>query len=272
VDPLLIFGPGPFPALGIAGAAWATVLGRGLSLLAVLWVLLFRDRMLTTPWVAPRVVLASWKRLIRNGAPIALNNLITPVISGGLTRLIAGMGTAAVAGFGVASRLEALSFTGIYALQSVIAIYIGQNAGAGRWDRVETGLHKCQRFGLYWGTSVLLLMALFGRTIAAWFDPDPNVVSAAYCYAVVAGLGFGWRGVYLLASAGLNSLNHAALATVLTVVQGIGITLPCAWWFGRYWGLPGICTGVTLGSVAGGVATAIMLRRQLAHRRRHGLE
>ena len=271
MDPLLIFGPGPFPALGIAGAAWATVLGRGLSLLAVLWVMLRRDRMFTTPWADPRRILASWKRLIRNGAPIALNNLITPVIAGGLTRLIAGMGTAAVAGFGIASRLESLAFTGIYALQSVIGIYVGQNAGADKWGRVETGLRKCERFGLYWGFSVLLLMALLGRTLAAWFDPDPEVISAAYCYAVVAGLGFGWRGVYLLGSAGLNSLNYAAAATTLTVIQGIGITLPCAWWLGRHWGLPGICAGVAVGSVISGIATSIVLRRKLAHRRRHGL-
>jgi len=263
LDPLLIFGVGPFPRLEIAGAAWATVISRGLTCAVVMWILGVRDRMLTSPLVPVKHVLASWRLLLKNGIPIALNNLITPIRTGALTRMTAMLGAGAVAGFGVAKRVEAFGLTAIFALQAVIGIFIAQNAGANKWDRVSGGLRTAERFGFLWGLGVFVLLAAVGKTVAAWFDPAPEVVDAAYKYFLIAGALFCLRGVYFVGSAGLNSLNHAGAATTLTVVHSLGIAVPAAWLGARLWGLPGLFAGVALGNFVGGVTTGYWLRRTI---------
>ena len=88
--------------------------------------------------------------------PISINNLITPIRAAVLTRLIAVAGAGAVGGFGVAMRVQAFMLTPIFALQSVIGVFIGQNAGADRWDRVARGAKKGEAFGFFWGFPLVL--------------------------------------------------------------------------------------------------------------------
>ena len=84
--------------------------------------------MLISPFADVRIVLGTWRTLLKNAVPIGLNNLITPVQRGILTRLLAGLGAPVVAGYGVAIRVESFTLTCIFALQSVIGIFIGSLA------------------------------------------------------------------------------------------------------------------------------------------------
>jgi len=263
LDPLLIFGFGPCPRLEIAGAAWATVLSRAATLVAVLWLLVGRERMLATPFVRPAVVLRSWRRLLRIAVPIALNNVITPLRVGAVTRLCAELGPAAAAGYGVGSRVEGFALSGMFALQSVIGVFIGQNAGAARWGRVCGAMRACTRFGLAYGGFVFLVLLAVGKPLASVFDSNPAVIAATYAYFVIAGVTFGGKAVYLSGSAGLNSLDHAGEATAITALHGLAIAVPAAWLGGRLWGLPGLFGGIAFGNLAGGVLTELALRRVL---------
>lgn len=263
LDPILIFGLGPCPRLGIAGAAWATVISRAATLVAVVYLLRRRDRLLVSPFTQPRDILCSWRTILRTGIPIALNNLITPLQAGVLTRLSATLGAAVVAGLGVATRVESFGLTAIFSLQSVMGIFIAQNSGAGRWDRVRSAVVRTESFGLLYGTALFLVLLPIGRGAAALFDPEPAVVSAAWCYFGVVGVTFGLRAVYLVGSAGLNSLNRAADAAALTVLHGLVVAVPAAWVGSRFLGVPGLFAGVGVGNLVGGLATAYWLRRIL---------
>lgn len=189
LDPILIFGWGPIPAMGIAGAAWATVMARVLSALVVLGVLHWREHLLTSPLTSPAELMASWRLLLRNAVPISLNNLIAPVMLGVLTRLASGFGDAAVAGLGVATRVQSFGMTLVFALQSVIGVYIGQNVGAQRQDRVTEGIGKSMAFGLGWGTCLWVVLMLVGDALSRAFNSDPRVVEAsglacrAFCWS-----------------------------------------------------------------------------------------
>ena len=116
LDPLLIFGYGPFPELGIQGAAIATVISFISIMLAGLWVLGIRNRMLTANWPGIAEILRSWKALLYIGIPAMLTQLLFPVSNAVLTRIAADLGDATVAAFGVGTRIESLAMIGSMAL------------------------------------------------------------------------------------------------------------------------------------------------------------
>jgi putative MATE family efflux protein len=111
LDPVLIFGLGPIPAMGLRGAALATLGARLLTFIAALWVLGPRLKMLE--WHLPKLaeLADSWRSILSVGIPAALTNMLAPVATGVMTALIATRGSAAVAAWGVDSRLEGLVLT-----------------------------------------------------------------------------------------------------------------------------------------------------------------
>ena len=106
MDPLLIFGPGPFPRWGIAGAAVATVISRAFALLLSTYILVFREKMLTISLKPFHEVIDSWKSILYIAVPAAGTRILSPVAIGIITHLIAVYGTGPVAAFGVATRIE----------------------------------------------------------------------------------------------------------------------------------------------------------------------
>ena len=136
LDPLLIFGYGPFPELGIKGAAIATVISYISIMIAGLWVLGKRERMLTISWPGFAEILLSWKALLYIGIPAMLTQLLFPISNAVLTRIAADLGEDTVAAFGVGTRIESIAMIGSMALSSVLIPFIGQNFGAGKNDRI----------------------------------------------------------------------------------------------------------------------------------------
>ena len=132
-SPAFIFGFGPIPALGLEGAAIAFILARHLAFTLFVYCLVFRDRML----VADLGDFAKSSRDIMHvGLPAMASNMIMPISMSVMTRLLAGHGVVVVAGFGVASRIESLLVMVIWAVGMSISPLVGQNWGAGAYDRV----------------------------------------------------------------------------------------------------------------------------------------
>jgi putative MATE family efflux protein len=115
LDPLLIFGIGPFPRLELAGAALATVFARATTLAVSIMVLSRRENMITLKLPGLKEVINSWKQILYIGIPAAATNIILPVSIGIVTRLVSAFGPESVAGFGVASKIEMFALTIIMA-------------------------------------------------------------------------------------------------------------------------------------------------------------
>ena len=150
LDPLLIFGYGPFPELGIKGAAIATVISYFSIMIAGLWVLGKRERMLTISWPGFAEILLSWKALLYIGIPAMLSQLLLPISNAVLTSFAADIGEATVAAFGVDTRIESLAMIGYLALSPVLLSFIGQNYGAGKNDRIILANKFSIRFAMIW--------------------------------------------------------------------------------------------------------------------------
>ena len=261
LDPLLIFGIGPFPRLEIEGAAIATVISRATTLTVALWVLGRRYRMLSR--VIPRAsrIVNSWKRILYIGVPTAATRIIVPLAIGFITRLVSAHGTPAVAGYGVASRVEFFAFTVVVALASVLMPFIGQNWGAGRLDRLGLGARYSQVLALAWGGLMFVVLATAARPIASLFNDNPAVVSTVVMYLRIVPLAYGLQGVLMVTSASLNALNRPLHASILTLAQMFCVYVPLALLGSRLYGLAGIFGALAVSYFAGGFAGHVVLGR-----------
>ncbi|KAA3629931.1 MAG: MATE family efflux transporter, partial [Proteobacteria bacterium] len=130
LDPLLIFGLLGFPALGMTGAALATVLARASSLALGFYVLHHKKEMMALSLPTRVELIDSWRAVGHVGLPAAGTNVIIPLATGALVAMVSKFGPEAVAGYGAASRLEALALVVFFARSSIIGPFVGQNLGA----------------------------------------------------------------------------------------------------------------------------------------------
>ncbi|MFG6100208.1 MATE family efflux transporter [Leptothoe sp. ISB3NOV94-8A] len=239
-DPLLIFGWGPFPALGIQGAALATVLSRAGTLVASLAFLHFRERLLLFTLPSLATLAKSWYRLLFIGVPAAATNLISPLSVGVITGLIARYGAEAVAGFGLASRIEAVALIVPLAISASIGPFVGQNWGAQRYDRVKQALQLSFYFCLGWGVIISILLAMSSSQVIAWFDGNPDVISSANIYLTLVPISYGALGIVLTASSASNALGKPAPAMGMSLSRLLLFYIPLAYLGSQLFGIAGI--------------------------------
>ncbi len=268
LDPFLIFGWGPFPRLELEGAALATVFSWLLALATVLWLLHRRFRMLHWRGTTPRRVLDSWRRILHIGIPAAGTNLLAPLSSGVLTRMVAGFGAAAVAGFGVATRVEALVAVGVMAMAASVTPFVGQNYGAGNWARIRRALTFAFVFSLGWGALLAVILGPAARVILGAFSGDPDVVATGSLYLRMVPVSYGLFGIAVISGSGFNAAGRPLRAAFLVALRLVVLTIPLAWAASRWWGIPGIFGAIAAGNLAGGAVALGMIRRFLAARDR----
>lgn len=261
LDPLLIFGVGPFPRLEIAGAALATVFARATTFMVAIYVLGHRDRMLTRVVPTLRAAVDSWKSILYIGIPTAGTRVAIPLSVGVLTRLVSAFGTETVAGFGVAMRIEFFALTVIQALSTVLLPFVGQNWGACMMNRVKEGVSKSNRFALGWGGLMFALLALLARPLASIFNPDPTVVSTTALYLRIVPIGYGFNGVLLLVTAALNALNRPLHAAALSVGQKLLLYVPLAILGSHLFGLKGLFAGLAVSFLIGALISQDLIKR-----------
>ena len=240
LDPLLIFGWGPIPALGLKGAAIASVLSRTSILVASLAFLHFQERMLIFKLPSLQTLIKNWYSLMSVGLPAVATNLISPLSVSFATSLIAQHGTEAVAGFGLASRLEALALIIPLALSASIGPFVGQNWGAQLYGRIKRSLQLSFFFCLSWGGLIAILLGTMAPEIAALFDSEPGVVSSASIYLTLVPVSYGALGIVFTASSALNGLGKPMLALGMSLFRLLLLYIPLAYLGSQLFGIFGI--------------------------------
>jgi putative MATE family efflux protein len=264
LDPLLIFGIGPFPRLELAGAAITTVFARATMFMVAVYILAKREKMITVRFRPIKAVVNSWVRILYIGLPAAGTRIIIPVAIGIITRVVAGYGPAAVAAFGVASRIEFFALAVLIALASVLGPFIGQNWGAGKPDRVKLSIKISSRFAVIWGFSMFVFLAAAARPVASVFNDNPDVISGIVLYLRVVPLAFGLEGVLVLSAAALNVLNKPLHAAGLIFAQMLLFCIPMVFLGSYLFGLTGVYGALALVYALGGIAAYLLLRKVLS--------
>ena len=260
LDPIFILGLGPVPAMGLQGAALATVIARASTLAVALYVLGVRKRMLTTVPPSTAEFLSSWRRILTIGGPAAATNLSQPLTIGILTAMVASWGHEAVAAFGTGGRVEMLAMIPIMSLGSGIAPFIGQNWGANQKDRVAESLHISGRVAIGLGLAGWLVLALLARPIAGLFSDDPIVIQWVVLYLRVLPAAHGATGVFFQATAAFNAVGRPASATGLTLLRTPTLIVILAGAGNAFGGIYGLFAGASLAGLLVGPIAWLAIR------------
>src|SRR5262249_46824772 len=179
LDPCFIFGLGPFPQLGVTGAAVATTTGRGIGVLVQLFVLSRRrGRIVIQPQhlrVDPAVLLA----MLRLSASAVFQVLVGTTSWVGVVRIVATFGSAAVAGCTIAIRIVIFVLLPSWGLSNAASTLVGQNLGAGKPDRAESSVWRAAFYDMLFLSGVAVLFVAAADVIVSAFTSDPVVAAIA---------------------------------------------------------------------------------------------
>ena len=248
LDPFLIFGIGPFPELGIQGAAWATVVAWSCSFSYLAYLLVIKLELVSKTFPSREVMMSSGRDMLRIGILASGANMLTPVAAGIMTAIAAGFGDTAVAAFGVGARLEPIATLLVLAMSSSLPPLISQNYGAGRVDRIEEAYHLSTRFVMAWQMLVYVLLAISAPFIASIFSDDPQVIAGIKLFIWIMPLGYGLQGIIILSNSSLNALHRPLPALYLSIARFFIFYVPLAYVGSLHFGLLGFFGGAVFGN------------------------
>jgi len=263
LDPCLIFGVGPFPRMGVTGAALATLIGRSIGVIYQFYRLLKGTERIHIHMRQLRLRFDVLWRLVRVSLTGILQFAIAHTSWIGLVRIVSIFGAAALAGYTIAIRIVIFVILPSWGLSNAAATLVGQNLGAGKPERAETAVWRTGLYNMIFLGTVGVLFVLFAEPVVRLFTHDAEVVPlAASCLRIVSCGNIG----YAYGMVMLQAFNGAGDTVTPTIVNFFGfwlLEIPLAYWLairmqmqskGAFWAIV-----IAEGAIAG--ASAILFKQ-----------
>ncbi|MGL4613293.1 MAG: MATE family efflux transporter [Shewanella sp.] len=254
LDPLLIFGLGPFPRLEIQGAAIATVISWFVALSLSGYLLIIKRKMLTPAAFDIDRMRANWSKLAHIAQPAALMNLINPLANGVIMAMLARIDHSAVAAFGAGTRLESVLLIVVMALSSSLMPFIAQNLGAGQPQRAKAALLLSLKFILVFQTLLYIPLAFFAQPLAQLFTTDPQVLEWLSFYILVLPCAYGPLGMVIIFATALNAYHRPINSLVINLCRLVLLMLPLAALGSFIGGVKGLLLALPMTNILMGIA------------------
>ncbi len=249
LDPILIFGFGPVPAMGIEGAAIATLISWLFGTGLVLNILVRKRQLIHAHFIPMSVFIASCRNILTIGLPAAGANMLTPIAAAILTAIAATYGDAAVAAFGVGSRLESIACLVVLALSMTLPPFISQNFGASNMHRVKESYKTAIKFVMLWQVLIYVVMVLAAPYISQVFAKEQAVADIIVLFIWILPLGYGLQGIIILTNSSFNALHKPMVALVLSVIRLFVCYVPIAYLGSYLYGIEGFFVGGVIGNL-----------------------
>jgi putative MATE family efflux protein len=229
LDPCLIFGLGPFPELGVTGAAVATTCGRGVGVLYQFYALRRGDSRIRVTREARRIDLAVMLRLLRLSFGGIAQMIVATASWVALMRIMAPFGAEAVAGYTIAIRIIVFAILPSWGLSNAAATLVGQNLGAGQPARAERSVWLTGLYNTVFLIVVTVLFVFAAETLVGLFQSEPAVVAVGARALRVISYGYVFYAWGMVMAQAFNGAGDTMTPTWMNLVCFWGCQVPLAW-------------------------------------------
>ena len=249
LDPLLIFGWGPIPPLAVRGAALATVIARCIAVLFLFRVLIREGLITPSTLFREKLETATFKSIMKVGFPAMFNRSLASISLGFIYALTAPFGAGATAAYTACYTFRRLLLIPSHGFSGGASTMMGVNNGAEKFGR--TGRVFLNNAGL--SSLVLipltLILMIFARPLLSLMLRGEESLKQGVLMLRILAPSYLFIALRTSASGGLNSLGEGGAAMLVTLAHNFFLTLPLGWLLSRYYGLTGLCAGLTGGYI-----------------------
>lgn len=254
LDPILIFGVGPFPKMGVLGAALATIIAQGVVFAVFYYHIKYKHSLFHHFTLLKKSRMILVKKLVKMGFPPALQSGLFTLISIIIARIIASYGPLPIAVQKVGSQIESITWMTAMGLAVALGAFVGQNYGAKQYQRVIEGYRTAMRVSFLLGLFNTLLLFFGAKWLFMIFIREPEAVTLGVDYLRILGLSQMFMCVEITSSGAFNGIGKTEPAAIISIVFNL-LRIPMALYFSQMTllGLNGIWWSITVSSVFKGV-------------------
>lgn len=220
LDPILILGPGPFPKLGVIGAAIATVTAQFIvmSIMVLGVVRQKKENVLKGIWLTAAIPGSYLKGICQIGIPSGIQDMTYCFISMILTRMVSGFGAEAIATQRVGGQIESISWHTADGFAAALNAFTAQNYGAGEMNRVKKGYRASLLTVGIWGLLVTAVFVFAPNPIARIFFHEPKAIAIAVSYLIIIGLSEAFLCVEITTIGAISGLGKTHLCSIISIL------------------------------------------------------
>lgn len=265
LDPMLIFGLGPLPAMGVVGAALATVFSQ-VIVTAIFVVIAYKDHVvLRKIHLLKSFHKESMAQIIRIGFPIGVQSMFFTAISMIIARMVAGFGDAAVAVQKVGSQIESISWMTAEGFGAAVSAFMAQNLGAGSKERIIKGYRVAIGLEIVWGILCTVLLIVFPDYIFKIFITEKEILPMGVDYLKILGVAQFFMCIELTTAGAFTGLGKTIPPSITSIVLS-AVRIPIASVLvAAGMGLNGIWWSITISCILKGIVMFVWFLYYLKH-------
>lgn len=243
LNPLLILGYGPLPAMGIAGSATAALIANFISLILLMVWLYAKRYFLRITWKELHLLRMDWRIIrltVQKGVPMGLNMVIVSLANLLLIHIVNGFGTEATAAFGIANQISSYVQMPALAIGGAATSMAAQNIGAGRWDRVNRITGVGIVFNVMLTGALVLILLVLNRQAVSLFVEDAGAIEIGMHINNVTLWSFIIFGIFNVMAGVVRSAGAVMAPLVFAFISLMLVRTPLAAWLGETYGLDAV--------------------------------
>ena len=235
LDPLFIFGWGSVPAMGVAGAALATIITQGLSALAGVLILFFDKKDIRISINKLRFDLSLIKKMFFLGLPSSIEHSARSLGMMVMAFLVASLGTITIAAFGIGARMMSIAVIPAMGLSAAASVLVGQNMGAGKIERAERTAAISSLVGFFSLSILGVFVFVFAEGISSFFIPgESETIQSASLFLRFVALSFGLIGIHQPILGVFRGAGNTISPMVFTLILFWVVQFPLAYTLSKH--------------------------------------
>lgn len=258
LDPLMIFGVGFFPALGVNGAAWATFISQFVVFSIFIIRFVWAKEIMDPDFKRFKLNRDISLKIFKLGIPVAAESSLFAMFALVLARMITKWGDIPIAVQSVGAQIEAISWMTSSGFATALGTFTGQNFGAGNWDRIRKGYFTTMGIGIFMGTIVTICFIIFGKEIFSLFLHEPEPLNMGITYLKILAVSQVFMIIEIISRGAFNGIGKTIPPSITGIVF-TGARIPTAMILSAesILGMLGIWWAISLSSVVKGVVLSL---------------